>query len=95
MEPVGAKRIWERSLQKNKLWYTSFYDDGDSKSYPTIKNTYPGITVQKLECVGHAQKRVGCRLRNLKNKKKVFQGKENWPIIWLIGYKNYSGISSN
>ena len=95
MEPVGAKRIWERSLQKNKSWYTSFYDDSDSKSYAAIKNTYPGITVQKLECVGNAQKRVGFRLRNLKNKKKIFRGKESWPIIWLIGYKNYCGISSN
>ena len=40
MEPVGAKRIWERSLQKNKLRYTSFYGDGDSKSFSTIKNKY-------------------------------------------------------
>ena len=42
-EPVGAKRIWERSLQKNKLQYIipSFYDDADSKSFLTIKNTYP------------------------------------------------------
>ena len=51
MEPVGAKRILERSLQKNKLRYTSSYDDGNSKSFSTIKNTYPGITVQKLENV--------------------------------------------
>ena len=48
MKPVGAKRIWERSLQKNKLRYTSFYGDGDSKSFSTIKDTYPGITVQKF-----------------------------------------------
>ena len=43
MKPVGAKRIWERSLQKNKLRYTSFYGEGDSKSFSTIKNTYPGM----------------------------------------------------
>ena len=30
MEPVGAKHIWERSLQKNKLRYTSLYGDGDN-----------------------------------------------------------------
>ena len=36
MEPVAAKRIWERSLQKNKLRYTSFYGDGDNKSFSTI-----------------------------------------------------------
>ena len=39
MEPVGAKRIWERSLQKKNLRYTSFYGNGDSKSFSTIKNT--------------------------------------------------------
>ena len=30
-EPEGAKRIWERSIRKNKLRYTEFYGDGDSK----------------------------------------------------------------
>ena len=33
----------------------------ESKSFSTIKNTCPGITVQKFDCVGHVQKRVGCR----------------------------------
>ena len=51
------------------------HGDGDRKSFSTIKNTYPGITVQKLECVGHAQKRVGCRLRNLKKQEKDISGK--------------------
>ena len=31
MEPVGAKRIGERSEEKNNLRYTEFYGDGDSK----------------------------------------------------------------
>ena len=70
MEPVGAKRIWERSLQKNELRYTSFYGDGDSKIFSTIKNTYPAITVQKIECAEHVQKGVGCHLRNLKKQEK-------------------------
>ena len=74
MEPAGAKRIWEHSLQKNKLRYTLFYGDGDSKSFSTIKNTCPGITIQNLECVGHVQKRVGCRLRNLRKQEKGVSG---------------------
>ena len=28
-----------------------------------MKNVYPGITVEKYECVGYYQKRVGNRLR--------------------------------
>ena len=30
-------------------------------------NPYPGTIVQKLECVGHVQKRCGSRLRSIKN----------------------------
>ena len=39
---------------------------------------YPGVTISKLECIGHVQKRVGTRLRNLKNEykeKKLEDGK--------------------
>ena len=77
MEPVCAKRIWERSLQKKKLRYTSIYGGGDCKSFSTIKNTYPGITVQRLECIRHVQEQVGCRLRNLKKQEKGILGKES------------------
>ena len=48
MEPVGTNRIWERSLQKNILQYTSFYGDVDSKNFSTVNNTYPGVAVQNL-----------------------------------------------
>ena len=49
MEPVGAKRIWERSEEKNNLRYTEFYGDGES--FTTVRETYTGIHVKKLECV--------------------------------------------
>ena len=65
MGPVRAKRIWERLEEKNKfIRYTQFYGDGDSKSFNALQNTHTGIHVKKLECVGHIQKRVGCRLQN-------------------------------
>ena len=47
MEVVGAKRIWERSIEKNKLRYTTFYGNGDSKGYLGVCNVYPGIKVEK------------------------------------------------
>ena len=56
METVGAKRIWERSIENNKLRYTEFYGDGDSKGYLTVCDVYPGVKVEKLECVGHVQR---------------------------------------
>ena len=58
MEPEGAKRIWERSVNKNKLRYTEFYWDGDSNSFLEVKEAYMGTKIKKLECVGHVQKVV-------------------------------------
>ena len=37
MEPEAAKRICKRSIRKNKLRYTEFYGDGDSKSFLAVK----------------------------------------------------------
>nr|XP_047137518.1 uncharacterized protein LOC124814020 [Hydra vulgaris] len=68
MECEGASRIFQRSIKKHKLQYINFLGDGDSKSYNSVKDVYPNIKVNKLECVGHYQKRVGTRLRNLKKK---------------------------
>ena len=33
MECVGAKRIFNKSMERNGLRYTEFYGDGDSKSF--------------------------------------------------------------
>ena len=60
MEPVGAQRMWNQSVEKNKLQYTEFYGDGESKRFNTVKNTYADVEVKKLECVGHMQKQVRC-----------------------------------
>ena len=53
MEAEGAKRIFGRSIRKNKLRYTEFYGDGDSKSFLAVKETYNGTKIKMLECVGH------------------------------------------
>lgn len=59
--------------------YQYFIGDGDSKSHADIveKDPYDGIVVEKLECIGHIQTRVGGRLRKLKstNKEKLSDGK--------------------
>ena len=69
MECEGAKRVFERSIEKHKLRYVNFLGDGDSKSFNSVKDVYPDTQVTKLECVGHYQKRVGTRLRKLKKKR--------------------------
>ena len=74
MQTAGATKIFSSSKEKHGQCYTSFYGDGDSKAYPAIKDTYgPTKPIKKFECVGHHQKRVGSRLRNLKKKTKKQQ----------------------
>ena len=69
MEASGAVRIFSRSVEKRGLRYVNYLGDGDSSSFSRVQNSAPygeDISVQKLECVGHIQKRVGGRLRKLK-----------------------------
>ena len=79
MEAAGVVDCFMESISKRKLRYTHYIGDGDSKSHAdVVKNDpYPGIIVEKLECVGHIQKRVGGRLRKLKatNKTQLADGK--------------------
>lgn len=70
METDGILKVFERSERERGVHYTKFLDDGDSSSYPTIRDAKYGeeVVIQKLECIGHIQKRVGFRLRRLKQK---------------------------
>ncbi|GFV84962.1 uncharacterized protein TNCV_838361 [Trichonephila clavipes] len=55
--------------------------DGDTKTFNALSENKPygdDHLIQKIECVGHVQKRMGTRLRKLKlvyNKKKLSDGK--------------------
>lgn len=53
--------------------YINYIGDGDSKTYKGIVDgkPYNDLTLLKKECVGHVQKRMGSRLRNLKKEKKT------------------------
>ena len=75
MEAEGVVRCFEKSVESSKLRYVAYIGDGDSKAYSVVKaNTYHGVSVNKGECIGHIQKRVGSRLRRLKKEygKKAF-----------------------
>ena len=93
-EPEGAERIFQRSVELHNLRYTEFYGDGDSKSFSRIKNIYQdaGILVEKKECIGHVQKRVGTALRKLKRDNPGLGGKGKLTDN-LIDKLNYYGIA--
>ena len=70
MEPGGCLNIFRRSIDKSGLRYTEFLGDGDSKAHNqvTAEKVYGDVKVEKLECVGHIQKRMCSQLRSLKTK---------------------------
>ena len=67
-----AKEVFSRSAVLYILRYTSFIGDGDTNSFKNVfvSKPYGDVTVQKLQCVGPAQKRMGKRLRGLKKNAK-------------------------
>ena len=70
MDASGCVKIFERSVEKYSLRYVDFLGDGDSKAYNQLVESavYGEKEINKLECVGHIQKRMGSRLRSLKKR---------------------------
>ena len=94
MEMKGTIKIFERSVKKNKMRYMNFYGDGDTKSFTAIENIYPDYRkVQKFECVGHVQKRMGKRLRTLRKTVKGLGGRGRLTDAMVDKLQNYYGIA--
>ena len=86
---------------------TQHIGDGDTKSYTNVvvSDPYPGIIIEKAECVGHVQKRVGTRLRKFKSDCKELmpleysKDKKQRQMVTYLTHKainrlqNYSGIA--
>lgn len=73
MEAAGAMEIFQRSVSERGVRYINYLGDGDSKAYKTVCESKPygeDVQIEKLECVGHVQKRLGSRLRKLKKEMK-------------------------
>ena len=72
MESRIACDIYARSVEQYGLRYTRFIGDGDVNSFKKVSEARPygNIKINKIECVGHVQKRMGTCLRNLKNSMK-------------------------
>lgn len=74
MEVDAIKEMFLRSEKKFGVKYGNYIGDGDSKTYKAILDINPyddELTVIKSECVGHVEKRMGTRLRNVKKTQKL------------------------
>ena len=49
MEAQGAKEMWTRSVEQNRMQYTTFVGDGDSKAYKTVCEEKPYGEVEILK----------------------------------------------
>ena len=75
MEKEGAIEMFLGSVEKHELRYTKYVGDGDAGSFGAVKEAvtekygehYP---LQKEDCIGHVQKRMGAALISFKNKKR-------------------------
>ncbi|GFX83316.1 uncharacterized protein TNCV_2489721 [Trichonephila clavipes] len=65
MEVDGMKEIFQRSVPQRNEKYIKYIGDGDTKTFPALQRTAL-YSIEKVECVGHIQKRMGARLRKLK-----------------------------
>ena len=78
MEGKGALAMYQHSIETRNFRYTPFVGDGDSDIFKVVKESMAHAygdryLVQKEECIGHIQKRMGAALRryvtNMKGKK--------------------------
>ena len=101
MEAVGAIEIFSSSVDKHSLIYKKFLGDGDSSSFKEVfeSNPYSGYNVQvsKMECVGHVQKRLGTRLRNIrevyKKRKPSLSGRGKLTDKVINSMQNFYGMA--
>ena len=65
MEKQMAINMWNRSQDKNAMRYTTMISDGDTATYAALCENVD-YHVEKEECINHVSKRLGTRLRKLK-----------------------------
>ncbi|GBN54824.1 hypothetical protein AVEN_133113-1 [Araneus ventricosus] len=104
MEVKGACNIFKRSLTFHNARYTKYLGDGDSKAFEAIakENIYGDeFQVEKLECIDHVMKRMGSRLRRVKEKMKGqvlsddkrISGKNRLTDSQIDKIQNYYGLA--
>ena len=73
MEPTGAASTFLRSESNHGLQFQKYLGDGDSASFKKISQLKPygeECDIEKIECVGHVQKRCGGQSRRFKKEYK-------------------------
>lgn len=83
IEICEVEALYDRSnTVANPAQYVNYLGDGDSQSFEVIKQKKPygEVEIRKLEYGGHVQKRMGTRLRGLRQKMKGVLLEEGIPL---------------
>ena len=101
-EVAGAINMFKRSLPYLNLRYVGYVGDGDTKAHQSVVESapYDNCPIEKLECVGHVQKRMGTRLQSLVAQKrgellsdgKKLSGKKRLTNKVINALQNYYGM---
>ena len=95
MESAGAIEIFQRSINNHKLRYNNYIGGGSSISFNKAMQSKPyGATflINMIECVGHIQKCLGCRLRKLSDGKGI-SSKDRLTDKGIILLQSYFGMA--
>lgn len=93
--------MFQRSIESKKLIYKEYLGDGDTSLFLDVVNSDPykehSVVPVKLECVGHVQKRLGTRLRNLvkahKGIKQPLSGRGKLTEKIINSMQNFYGLA--
>ncbi|XP_071579129.1 uncharacterized protein [Temnothorax nylanderi] len=95
MEVDAVKEMFSTSENKYGVKYGNYIGDGDSKTFKAILDLNPygdDFPVSKNECIGHVEKRIGSRLRNIKKEKKL-GGKGKLTDVLIKKLTKYYGLA--
>ena len=95
IEVDSVAEMFATSQEKFGVKYSNYIGDGDSKTFKAILDSKPygdELTVVKSECIGHVEKRMGSRLRNIRKEKKL-AGKRKLTDKVVKKLTKYHGLS--
>ena len=93
METEGAKRVFQRSIERHNLHYVEYLGNGDNKKYLSVKDVYEGLEIKKSELVGYYQMIIHTRLRKLKKKGKGLMRRDRLADAIIDRLQNFGGVT--
>lgn len=96
MEVDSMVEMFQRSQKLYGVRYKNYIGDGDSKTYSNIVSSKPygnSFLIKKKECIGHVQKKMGRKLRELKKKQKGLGGRNKLTGSLIDKLSVYYGLA--